>query len=76
MGLNMNQAVGGLINEASSTDASHIDASVVNVLHVEAFYTKWQHNCTVCKIFNNYILFAFVITRGSHDIAITRDIPY
>jgi len=74
--LKMNWAINGLIDEASRTHASNINVSVANVLNVEALYTKWQQDCTVCKVFNNHVLFVFVVTCVSHDVRITGDILY
>ena len=41
MRLQMNQAIDCLVDEAGTADRSHIDLSIPQVLHVDAFQAEW-----------------------------------
>ena len=74
VGLQMNEAVGGLIDEAGPTDAANIQARLRNVLHVEALDAEWENDGAVAHILHDDVLFALVLGSGAHDTSLVLDV--
>jgi len=72
--LKVNQAVRSLIDEAGGADTTHVDVSIADVLHVETLDAEGEQNCTVCQVFDDHVLFAFVIAYCPHDVGVTSDV--
>lgn len=72
--LQVDEAVHGLVDETRSADRSHVDACIADVLHVEALDAEREKHCAVGEIFDYHILFALVLCRSAHDIAVVRQV--
>ena len=65
-------AVYRLVNETRCTDATSIYLAVFDVLHIQALYLKWEVDCAVLKVLNNYVFLAFILAFSFPDNNVTE----